>query len=115
MNFEILAAIQSTAIQHGTGNGRINNHEILCRNVKGRARGSRGGFSLQWYCDGERISYAMLKALAGRCPHGLQLDDNTCGPCSKGKPMRDGVNVVRGRDIRSEEQGDKIAMFNAEY
>ncbi len=22
------------------------------------------------------------------CPHGLPLADNTCGPCSKGRPMR---------------------------
>ena len=65
MNLEIMAAVQSTAIHHGVGVAKISGHEVICRNVKGRPKGSRGGFSFRWYCDGKRIAANKLTMLLG--------------------------------------------------
>lgn len=40
-----------------------------------------------------------------RCPHGLPLADNVCGPCSKGKPNRS-----RGRPSLTGETGQRYQV-----
>lgn len=44
------------------------------------------------------------------CPHGHPLADNTCGPCSKGRPMRTATEQHRHQGFYQSQQPPVPAM-----